>query len=213
VNLVTRFLCYLRADVPVAEIDPFRQAGADAYELIDEVQPASYGRLAAWNAFLLQVYGDNLVAAGSHSDYVMGEMVVFARNTYQLANTWLQEVRKAQASTSYRFVFNMPYHLPHWPDEYRTDEQLRAMRGTLETGRTRVASDVQRFAGDHTHREILKVRLAQIDSEVQYVERLWSRKPTPDIRHTLGDTLVAALDHVYEIGQLTALPELMLRLD
>ena len=86
------------------------------------------------------------------------------------------------------------------------------MRETLETGRTRVASDVERFAGDDTHRQLLRVRLAQIDSEVQYVDRLWTRKPTPELRLTLGSTLAAALDHAYEIGQLLALPELIVRL-
>jgi hypothetical protein len=212
VNLVDQFFCFIRADVPVREIDPYRQAGADAYELIDEVPPATYARLAAWNAFLLQVYGDNLVAAGSHSRYVMADIVMFARETYQLANVWLDELRKAQASPSYRFIFNLEYHLPHWGDIYRTNEQLRGMRETLETGRTRVASDVERFTGDNSHRELLRVRLAQVDSEVQYIERLWTRKPTSDIRLTLGTTLAAALDHVYEIGQLTALPELILRL-
>jgi hypothetical protein len=212
VNLVDRFFCFIRADAPVSEIDPYRRASADAYELIDQVPAASYARLAAWNAFMLQVYGDNLVSAGSHSRYVMTDIVMFARETYQLANTWLNEVRKAQASSSYRFIFNLPYHLPHWGDAYRTDEQLRAMRETLETGRTRVASDVEHFAGDETHRQLLHVRLAQIDSEVQYVERLWTRKPTPELRRTLGDTLAAALDHAYEIGQLLALPELILRL-
>ena len=95
---------------------------------------------------------------------------------------------------------------------YRTNEQLRGMRETLETGRTRVASDVERFAGDNSHRELLRVQLAQVDSEVQYIERLWTRKPTSEIRLTLGTTLAAALDHAYEIGQLTALPELILRL-
>jgi hypothetical protein len=212
VNLVDQFFCFIRADMRVSEIDPYRRAGADAYELIDEVPPASCARLAAWNAFLLQVYGDNLVAAGSHSRYVMTDIGIFAREIYQLANTWLNEVRKAQASASYRFIFNLPYHLPHWQERYRTDEQLRAMRETLETGRTRVASDVEHLAGDDTHVQLLRVRLAQVDSEVQYVQRLWTRKPTPELRLTLGDTLAAALDHAYEIGQLLALPELILRL-
>jgi hypothetical protein len=211
VSLLDLIVCFIRADVPVREIDPYRRAGADAYELVDEVPPASCARLAAWNAFLLQVYGDNLVAAGSHSRYVMADIVVFARNVYQLANIWLEEVRKAQASSSYRFMFNLPYHLPHWHEAYRTDEQLRAMRQTLETGRTRVASDLERFAGDDIQRDLLRVWLAQVDSEVSYVERLWTRKPKPELRLTLGETLAAALDHSYEIGQLLALPELILQ--
>jgi len=172
----------------------------------------SWARLAAWNAFLAQVYGDNLVASGSNSRYVTADIVEFARRVYQQASGWMNEVRKAQASPSYRFHFEMPYTLPHWQDLYRTDEQLRAMRQTLETGRTRVASDLERFVGDDTQQGLLRVRLAQVDSEVDYVERLWTRDPTLDLRGTLGATLAGALDHAYEIGQVLAQPELVLRL-
>jgi len=177
--------------------------------MIDQVPPASWGRLAAWNAFLLQVYGDNLIAAGSNERYVTADMVEFARRLYQQASGWMREVRKAQASPSYRFRFEMPYKLPHWQDLYRTDEQLRAMRQTLETGRTRVASDLEHFAGDDTQRGLLRVQLAQVDSEVDYTERLWTRDPTLELRGTIGSTLADALDHAYEIGQLLAQPELL----
>ena len=86
------------------------------------------------------------------------------------------------------------------------------MRRTLETGRTRVASDLELFAGEDRHGELLRVRLAEVDSEVQYVERLWTNKPKPELRLLLGNTLSDALDHAYEIGQLLAQPELIVRL-
>ena len=211
-NIANLIGSFIRADVRLREIDPYRRAGADAYDLIDQVPPASWCRLAAWNAFLLQVYGDNLVAAGTRGRYITADIVSFARRVYQDANGWLEEVRKAQASTAYRFRFSLPCPLPHWQDMLRTDDQLRGMRRTLETGRTRVASDLELFAGEDRHGELLRVRLAEVDSEVQYVERLWTNKPKPELRLLLGNTLSDALDHAYEIGQLLAQPELIVRL-
>jgi hypothetical protein len=209
--LADLIVSFIRADVPIHEIDPYRRAGADAYDLIDQVPPASWARLAAWNAFLLQVYGDNLVAEGSKWRYCAADTAMFAQHLYQQANIWLEEVRKAQASAAYRFRFTAPHPLPHW-EGYRSDEQLRAMRRTVETGRTRAASDLQRFSGDDTQRDLLRVRLAEVDSEVLYVERLWTKRPTPELRRLVGETLQIALDHAYEIGQLLAQPELILRL-
>jgi len=136
---------------------------------------------------------------------------MFAQRVYQQANGWLEEVRKAQASAAYRFRFGLPHPLPHW-EAYRSDEQLRAMRRTVDTGRTRVASDLEQFAGEEGHRDLLRVRLAEIDSEVQYVERLWTARPTQELRLLMGETLEIALDHAYEIGQLLAQPELIVRL-
>ena len=60
-----RDLCgsFIRADIRLSDLEPYRRAGSDAYELLDEVPPATWARLAAWNAFLLQTYADCLVAA------------------------------------------------------------------------------------------------------------------------------------------------------
>src|SRR5262249_21392734 len=195
---------------PIRDIDPYRRAGADAYDLIDETPPASWARLAAWNAFLLQVYGDNLVASGSKGRYCMVDIAMFVRRVYQLANAWLEETRKAQASAAYRFRFDPVSPLPHW-EGFRTNEILRAMRRTVETGRTRVASDLQLFDGDETQRDLLRVRLAEIDSEVLYAERLWTSKPSAELRLLIGETLEVGLDHAYQAGQLLAQPELILR--
>ena len=65
---------------------------------------------------------------------------------------------------------------------------------------------------DETQRDLLRVRLAEVDSEIHYVERLWTAKPKPELRLLVGETLEIALDHAYEIGQLLAQPELILLL-
>ena len=205
-NLIAGFL---RADVLLSEIEPYRRAGSDAYDLFDSAPLASWEGLAAWNAFLPQVYGDNLISACSSGRYVATEAVVFARRLFQCANAWVEEARKTQASTDYRFVFNVPYPLPHWFDELRSDAQLTAMRATLDTGRTRTASGLGRFAGEDVQRGKLRVLQAQVDAETVYLERLWTGKPTLELRTTISFAMAEALDHAYELGQLLAQPELM----
>jgi hypothetical protein len=201
----------IRADVRLRELEPYRRAGSDAYDLIDLVPPASWARLAAWNAFLLQVYGDRMLAAGSNSRYVMTDVATFARALYSWANIWVIETRKAIASESYRFVFSLPHELPHWGDRAYADARLDGMRSTLDTGRTRAASDLEQFAGDAASKDILRVRLAHIDAEAEYVARLWTQKPGLELRGTLGDQLVTSLDRVFELGHLLAQPELLKR--
>jgi hypothetical protein len=157
-----RDLCasFIRADIRLSDVEPYRRAGSDAYDLIDTVQPASWARLAAWNAFLLQVYADCLVTAGSNSRWVTVDIAVFARNLYAWANAWVIEVRKAEASETYSFKFALPYPLPHWGDRATTDGRLFGMRNTLETARTRTASDLERYTGTDSHQEALRVRWA-----------------------------------------------------
>ena len=103
----------------------------------------------------------------------------------------------------------VPYPLPHWVGELQSDPQLRAMRETLETGRTRIAYGVEGFSGEDTYRDRLAVSLAEVDAEAFYVERLGAGKTTAELRRTISFELAQVLDHVYELGQLLAQPELL----
>jgi len=197
--------------MPLREIDPFRRAGTDAYAFLDEVAPESFARLAAWNAFALQTYADNLVAAASQWRYVSADIAIFARRVYQLVNAWLEEARKADASNAYRFRFDLPYPLPQCRS-FHSNELLRGMRTTLETLRTRVNYELERFEGEERRREYLRWRRAQFESELEYAEGLWTRRPSDEVRSAIASTLQAGLDHAYEVGQLLALPSLFLQI-
>ncbi len=117
-----------------SEIEPYRRAGADAYELIDEVPPRRRRgsrpgtRSCSRSTATISSLPDRTRATSWPTSSCSR-----ARPTSS-ANVWLNEVRKAQASPTYRFVFNLPYHLPHWGDRYRTDEQLRGMRDDARDG-------------------------------------------------------------------------------
>jgi|SRR5579862_1001300 len=196
-------------DLPLSAVEPYRRAGSDAYDLIDSVPEATWACLAAWNAFLPQVYGDNVVTAATSGRYVAVEAVVFARRLFELACSWVEEVRKVQASPAYRVRFEMPFPLPHWVDEVRDDPQLAAMRTTLDTARTRTASSVVRFTGDDFGRDRLRVLQAEVDAEAAHIDHLWTGKPDDELRRTISFSLAEVLDHVYELGQYVAQPELL----
>ena len=196
-------------DMRLSEVEPYRRAGSDAYDLIETVPPASWACLAAWNAFLPQVYGDNVVSAATSGRYVAVEAVPFARRLFELACHWVEEVRKAQASPAYRLEFELPFPLPHWIDEVRSDWQLAAMRTTLDTARTRTAADLAGFSGDEERRDKLRVMQAEVDAEASQIERLWTDRPDAELRRAISFSLTDVLDHVYELGQCVAQPELL----
>jgi len=196
-------------DLPLSEVEPYQRAGSDAYDLIEHVPPASWACLAAWNAFLPQVYGDNVVSAATSGRYVGVEAVVFARRLFELACHWVEEARKAQASPAYRLEFELPFPLPHWVDEIRSGPQLGAMLTTFDAARTRTASDVTRFSGEDALGNKLRVMQAEVDAKASYIERLWTGKPDAELRRTISFSLTQALDHVYELGQCLAQPELL----
>jgi hypothetical protein len=203
---------FVRADLKLSELEPYRRAGSDAYDLIDLVPPASWARLAAWNAFMLQVYADCLVAASSNSRYVQVDVATFAHQLYSTSHAWVIETRKAEASDSYRFAFALPRNLPHWGVGSYAPNWLVGMRDALDTARTRAAHDLEHFTGDAQDREQLGVRLAEIDAQAEYVARLWTAKPTEAQCLTLGYYLVAALDDAFELGHLLAQPALIARI-
>ena len=90
-----------------------------------------------------------------------------------------------------------------------TDARLEGMREALETGRTRAESDLERYAGDGAKLELLRIRAAQLEAEADYVSRLWTPRPSLELRGTLGDQLTTSLDRAFELGHLLAQPTLL----
>jgi hypothetical protein len=209
VGLLDRIEAFFGEGFPVAAIDPYRRAGGDAYSLLDETPAESWARLAAWNAFFMQVYADHLRTACTSGRYIEPDGATFICTLYEQANVWIEVTRKALASDSYRFVFDLPSPLPHWQVPYRTDGQLKGMRAMLDDGRIRVASQLVGFAGDAAQRALLRVRLAEVDAKALSVGLMWTPRSPDGLRGRMGDKLGDALDDVYELGQLLAQPELL----
>jgi hypothetical protein len=77
-RILPRLKALVRADVPVDALDSVRRVGIDAYDLVDEL-PRGQARLAAWNAYALQTYGDKLLAASETANYVPADTAFVSR--------------------------------------------------------------------------------------------------------------------------------------
>ena len=206
---LARIVALIRADIPVEELDPFRRAGADAYTLIDEAPPASWQRLAAWNAFMPQIYGDNLISASEATGYVAADTAVIVRQLYNLVTVWLQCARQLASNPANTLAFNGPSPLPGWHTQLRSREELSAMRSTLEAARARVGSDLKGFTGTDGERDKLSTRLAGIDSRIETVDTLWYGRRSDELRAAIGVALGNGLDETHELGQLLSQPALI----
>lgn len=165
------------------------------YELVDEL-PRGPDRVAAWNAYALQTYGDKLTAFLGGSNAVHAETWGLAVVCYQLAADWLQQAQGAGAPPDSR----LPERLPRWPTPLRSTEQLRGMRETLERLRIHIAYDLQRL-DDDTLLPTFREALALVDAKLETADRLWIKRPPPEIRGGIGDALMTGLDKAYALGQ------------
>lgn len=145
-----------------------------AYELVEELPPGP-ARAAAWAAYALTIYADKLLAVDGRSDVVAE---AYARAAQCL------DVAAGRSGA-------LPQALPHWPTPVRSAEQLVGMRAALDALRTYLAYELHdEHAPD----------LAPVDAQLAKVERLWIRRPPPEIRGAVGSALSIGLDAAYALG-------------
>ncbi len=215
---LARIVALIHADVPLREIAPLRSLGSDAYELIEEAAPASWERLAAWSAFMLQIYADNLVAATEPSGYVPADTAVIVRQLYGLVRVWLERARQLAESPATVLEFKLPSPLPRWPTSKRSNPELTAMRKTLEAAHARVAADLKAYAGAEPKAAAtaagsqLSSRMIAVESALETVALLWVGRRSDELRAAIGEALGEGLEQVNELGQLLAQPALLARL-
>jgi hypothetical protein len=202
-RILPRLKALARADVPVDALDSVRRVGIDAYDLVDEL-PRGPARLAAWNAYALQTYGDKLLAASETANYVPADTAFVSRRAYRLVGTCLECARQLASEPGNVSLSGIPDSLPRWHTPVRSHEQLVGMREALEALRTYVAFDLQTFATDDPSLTNWRERLAAIDTELETVDLLWIARPPAELRGGIGDALAKGLDKAFELGQLLA---------
>jgi len=205
---LARLISLVRLEVPTDELRRLRSAGAEAYQLIDDAPAGSWERLAAWNAFIHQIYGDNLLSSQA-SDMVPADTARIVSELYELVVAWLDRASQLRASPASTLKVDPRTPLPHWRTPLRSRAQLTGMRSTLDDARVRVASDLAAFSGPRPARERLASQLERIEKRMETVDLLWVGRGSDEIRGAIGDALSEGLDAVSLLGQVLARPTLV----
>jgi hypothetical protein len=200
VKLVPRLVAYLRGDVEQEDLVALQSAGGEAYALVEGL-PRGPARLAAWNAYVLQTYGDKLMAASRTSTYVRTDTAALAEESFRVACRWLDRANSLAADPGALSSATPAEPLPHWHTAIRCGEQLVGMRETLIALHAYVAYDLNGSAADSTR---LRDALAKIDGQLETVDILWIKRPPAEIRGGIGTALCRGLDETYALGQALA---------
>ena len=240
-GFVGRVLSRLHGEVPATELEAYRRAGGEVYALMDELEAdraewklkeldawavpeaTQVAFLCAWNAFALQILGDQLLEADYESNpstvgYVPPVTAQQAVAFYAQVPEWLGRARQARASDSFRLDVGVPADLPRWSEvEPCPKPHLTAMRAALEQMRRHTSAamagfhlnlddDERKQAHDRVH-EVL----AEAEAAASYADRLWA----PSIPRTVHDAIEVqaklAVERFYEAGQLLCMPRLALQ--
>ena len=193
---LARIVALIRADIPVAELDPFRRAGADAYTMIDEAPPRE---LAAARG-LERVHAPDLRRQpdlGERGDRLRGRRHRGHRAPALQPRHGLAPVRPAARRRTR-------------PTRSRSTARTRSPAGTRGSARGRSSSGCGRRSrrparaspptstglrrdadGDGTSSS---TRLVGIDSLIETVDTLWIGRRSDELCGAIGDALGEGLD-------------------
>lgn len=231
----------LHGEIPAETVEAYRRAGGEAYDLIGEFDQAraewgvqgitawtappstQAALLAAWNAFALQVLGDEMVAADHAADpntvgYLPPVTAQQALAFYAPVPRWLSTARSAKASQSFTLDMAVPAQLPPFVEvKPCPPAHLAAMRAATTRLRTQAEATLSGFLLDdndsqqkQAHDRISELG-ARASSEADYAGRLWADHLDRATHEDVERHLKAALEGYFEFGQLLAMPAVALR--
>src|SRR5207247_6023881 len=123
--------------------------------------------------------------------------------------------RQAAANPNYQMDVRLPHALPAWIGMADVG-RLRGVQLTVEVVAPRAESALREFlaaAPPERAVEVGRVKqiLARMLAAAAYAERLWGGEQDPAVCVELAERLRDALAQGYLLGQLLAMPELLLR--
>ncbi len=239
IRLASKMVALLHGERSAAAVEAYRRAGGEVYDLADAFDRArlewsakglnawtaphssQVALLASWNAFALQVLGDELVAADYAADPTTAGFLppVTARQAlafYGPVPAWLSAVREAQSSEEYRLQVAVPAALPPFVEvEPCPPAHLTAMKAAAARLRTQAEATLAGFTlGDgpdqHQARDAMERMTARAGAAMDYASRLWAPHVPTEVHVEIERHLRAALEDYFELGQWLAMPSLAL---
>ena len=206
-GLRDRLQAKARGEISTAALTAYSSANSEAYSLLDDLPETGTARLAAWCAFVLQTYADNMLESGSCTGFASPEACEEAEIMFELVGAWIGRAHAAGASASYTLDVSVPQPLPQ-PRAPRSTGVLKAMKNTLETVQTRAGASLTTRPADPIH-DRLAPMMSTVQAAIDSAGALSAPTVSDDLKAMLGQTLQGGLDRAYQVGQLLAMPELL----
>jgi hypothetical protein len=233
-----RLAARMQGEVPAATLEAYRRASLPVFDLLDKtearrreyeaqgldpwsVPPATRAAfLCAWNAFVLQTLGNDILDADYGADPNTAGFVppVTAHQVlafYSQVEGWLNRGLQAIANPEYRLDVNVPAELPPWQgDDYPPAYVagiLRAMRSMADNAAaamTFLPDDEPEDAERRAQLNRIRQLYASAESKARYVTDLQGTAPTRQVHERLEPYAQDAVELFYEVGQLIADPTL-----
>jgi hypothetical protein len=238
-SLLNRLAAAVKGEVTTETLEAYRRAGSVVYELLVEVEtrrtqasaqgghpwsfdPALRAQLlCTWNAFVLQLLGDQFLDADfTHDPLTRGFVpAVTAQQTqavYAEVEQWLTMARQAAINPNYRLGTTSPATLPEWAEADPCPRpHLAAMLGALRAVREHADTAMALFESEAIpaeHQGVVE-RLRQLHaragSKADYAERLNGEKVSAELHEQIEQHAQQALEDLFLLGQLLAEPALI----
>ena len=234
-----RMFARFQGEVPAATLEAYRRASLPVFELMDKVEarrlacatdgltpwtihPATRTEfLCAWNAFVLQTLGNDILEADyaeypATAGYVPPVTADQVMAYFTQVEGWLDRAHQAHANPDYQLDVDVPAQLPPWSRvEPCPESHLRglisAMRAVGEHAAAAVAvlPEVAADAPEH-QKQLNRIRqlYASAQGKARYAAELHGADPPPAVRERVEPYAREAIEMFYELGQLAADPEL-----
>lgn len=233
-----RMFARMQGEVATTALEAYRRASLPVFELMDRVEarrqacamdgltpwtipPATRAEfLCAWNAFVLQTLGNDILDA-DYADYpatagfvppVTADQVLafFAQ-----VEGWVDRAQQAAASPEYVLDVRVPAQLPAWSDVEPCPPShlrglLKAMRSVGEHAAAAMAFLPESVpdAGQQTQLHRIRQLHASAQSKARYAADLHGVDPPPEVHDRTEPYAREAIEMFYRLGQLIADPAL-----
>ena len=232
-----RMVAWLQDEVPATTLEAYRRASLPVFEVLDlaearrlecategldpwTVPPATRAEfLCAWNAFVLQTLGNDILDADYDASPATVGFVPPATARQVLAwygqvEEWLNRARQAHASPDYRLDVQVPAELPEWTAADRAPPaQLPGVLRALRSMSDHVAAAVALLPdkppdGAEQRAQLNRIRqlYASAESKARYALDLHGPGATREIHERVEPYARDAVELFYELGQLVADP-------
>lgn len=238
-GIIGKLVAIAKGEVPADTLEAYRRAGQSVYDLLKQVEdrrlelkiqglnpwtvnPSNQVQfLCAWNAFVLQTLGDQLLEADYQADpstagYVPPMTAEQALAYYSQVESWLNRAHQAQCNPDYHIDEYLPADLPPWEEsESCPNTHLDGMVAATRLIRTHAEAAIATFEAETIPKDKqptihqIRQRLAAANSEADYAEQLWKPNVPQSVHPNIERHAKAALESYYQLGQILAMPQLL----